>query len=78
MPSCLIKTFFHAKIERKSLKTLKICVLSCFLVCSLQPCGHLLGKGLSLGSLVSDVFLCFCHFPMWCPVLGVVLNCIDS
>ena len=33
--------------------------LSCFLVCSLQPCGHLLGKGWPLGSLVCDVvFLC--------------------
>ena len=32
-------------------------------VCILQPCGHLLGKGLSLGSPVCDVFLCFCHFP---------------
>ena len=23
--------------------------------------------GYPLGSLVCDVFLCFCHFPMWCP-----------
>ena len=29
--------------------------LSCFLVCSLQPCGHLLGKGWPLGSLVCNV-----------------------
>ena len=50
--------------------------LSCFLVCSLQPCGHLLGKGLPLGSLVCDVFLCFCHFPMWCPGSDVVPDCI--
>ena len=28
--------------------------LSCFLVCSLQPCGHLLRKGLPLGSFVCD------------------------
>ena len=21
---------------------------------------------------------CFCHFPMWCPGSGVVLDCIDS
>ena len=36
---------------------------SYYLVCSLQPCGYLLGKGRSLGSLVYDVFfLCFCHF----------------
>ena len=50
--------------------------LSYFLVCSLQTCGHLLGKGWPLGSLVCDVFLCFCHFPMWCPGQGVVLDCI--
>ena len=36
------------------------------------------GKGWPLGSLVCDVFLCFCHFPMWCPGLGVVLDCIGS
>ena len=29
-------------------------------------------------SLVFGVFLCFCHFPMWCPGSGVVLDCIDS
>ena len=23
-------------------------------------------------------FLCFCHFPKWCPGSGVVLDCIDS
>ena len=26
------------------------------------------GKGLSLGSPVCDVFLCFCHLPIRCPV----------
>ena len=52
--------------------------LSCFLVCSLQPCGHLLRKGSPLGSLVCDVFLRFCHFPMWCPGSGEVIDCIDS
>ena len=31
--------------------------------CFLKPGGHLLGKGGPLGSLVCDVFLCFCHFP---------------
>ena len=45
---------------------------------SLQPCGHLLAKGLPLGSPVCDVFLCFCHFPIWCPGSGVVFDCIDS
>ena len=50
--------------------------MSCFLVGSLQPCGHLLGKGQPLGSIVCDVFLCFCHFSICCPVPG--LDCIDS
>ena len=27
--------------------------------------------------LVCDVVLCFGHFPIWCPVSGVVLDCID-
>ena len=29
-------------------------------------------------TLVCDVKLCFCHFPMWYPGSGVVLYCIDS
>ena len=45
--------------------------LACFLVCSLDPCGHLLVKGWPLGSLVCDAFVCFCHFPMLCPGSGV-------
>ena len=36
------------------------------------------GKGWPLGSLVCDVFLCFCHFPIWCSGSGVVFDCIDS
>ena len=24
------------------------------------------------------VFLCFRHFPIWCPQSGVVLDCLDS
>ena len=57
-----------------------ICVscLSCCLVCSLQPCGQLLGKGWPLGSAVQDVLLCFCHLPIWCPGSGVVFDCLDS
>ena len=51
-----------------------ICMSACFL----QPCGHLLGKGWPLGCLVCDVFLCFCHFPTWCPGSGVVFDCINS
>ena len=30
-----------------------------------------------LGSLLCDVLLCFCHFPIWIPGSGVVLECID-
>ena len=33
---------------------------------------------LSLGSLACDVFLCFFHFSLWVPGLGVVLDCTDS
>ena len=43
----------------------------------MQPCGHLLGKGWSFGSLVCDVFLCYCNFPIWCPESGVVFDCVD-
>ena len=43
--------------------------LSYFLVCSLQPC-----KGWLLGFLVCYVLLCFCHFSVWCPGSGVVLE----
>ena len=54
-----------------------ICLIipSCLL---LQPCDHLLGKGWALGSLVCDVSLSFCYFPIWCLGSGVVLYCIDS
>ena len=31
-----------------------------------------------LMALVCDVLLCFCHFPMWYPESGVVLDCIVS
>ena len=50
--------------------------LSCCLVCSLQSCGRLLGKGLHLGSLMCDVFLCFVTFP--CGVLGQMWYLIVS
>ena len=29
-------------------------------------------------SLVCDVLVCFCNFPMWYRGSGVVLDCIDS
>ena len=39
-------------------------MLSCLLLAALwSPAG----RGWPLGSLVCDVFLCFCCFPMWCP-----------
>ena len=47
--------------------------LSCFFVCSLQPGGHLLGKGWPLGSLVCDVF-CECFVTFSCGVLEQKLN----
>ena len=27
---------------------------------------------------ICDVFLCFCHLPIWCPGSGVVFDCMDS
>ena len=51
------------------------CLYHCH-VCSLQPCDHLLGKGWSLGSLVCDFLLCFCH--VWCLGSVVVLTCFNS
>ena len=34
--------------------------------------------GLLALKIVCCVLLCFCHFPMWCPGTGDVLDCIDS
>ena len=53
------------------------CVLcfSCFRVCLLLPCGHLLGWGWTLGSCWWCL-LHLCYFPMWYPWSGVVLDCI--
>ena len=31
-----------------------------------------------LMALLCSMFSCFCHFPIWCPVSGAVLDCIDS
>ena len=55
------------------------CVLwfSGFCVCSSLPFGHLLGKGWPLISCWWCL-LYFCHFPMWYPGAGVVLDCILS
>ena len=46
-------------------------------ICSLLPCGHLLGKGWPLGSCLWRLIV-FCQFPMWYPRSGVVLDNIDS
>ena len=43
----------------------RLSLLYC-LVCSLQPCDHLLGKSCPLGPLVCDVSFCFCRFSIWC------------
>ena len=32
----------------------------------------------ALGSFVDNVFFCFCHFLIWCPGSGRVLDFIDS
>ena len=50
--------------------------LSCFLDCSLQPCGHLLGKDWPFGSLVCYVYCVFVTFPGG--VLGQVSYLISS
>ena len=66
---CVIKSIRHLRVKyftdrSKAVLLLWIlCVIytSCLsfcLICSLQPCGHLLGKGLPLGSLVCDGSLC--------------------
>ena len=44
------------------------------LVCLVVTCW----ERADLLALVCDVKLCFCHFPMWYPGSGVVLDCIDS
>ena len=52
------------------------------LVCSLQPCDHLLGKGWPLGFLVYDVFLCFVTLPygvlgqVWYLILSIPELCV--
>ena len=50
-------------------------MLSCLFIAALwSPAG----KGLtSWLSYACDVLLCFGHFPVWCPRLCVVSDCID-
>ena len=49
-------------------------MLSCLFIAALSSPS---GEGLTSCSIVCDVFLCFCHFPMWCPRSGVVFDRID-
>ena len=51
--------------------------MSCWCVCFLQNCGHLLRKGWHLGILVCDVSCVFDTFPYGCPGWCVVYDCID-
>ena len=67
-------TYFQIKLLKAVLLLWIICVIyvlffSCFRVCSLLPCGHLLGR-VELLALVCDVLLCFVTFP--CGILGQV------
>ena len=48
-------------------------MLSCLLIAALwSP----VGKGLTSWLSCMGCVLVFCHFPMWCPGSGVVLDCI--
>ena len=35
-------------------------------------------KKADLLALVCDVFVCVCHFPIWCTGSGVVFDCVYS
>ena len=68
-----ILTFSH----KKGKKTTGKCDFASFpsvYCCLVVTCG----ERADLFALVCGVLLCFCHFPMWYPGSGVVLNCIDS
>ena len=47
-----------------------VSVHCCLVVTCWEKANHL--------ALVCDVLLCFCHFPMWYPGSGLVLDGIDS
>ena len=69
--------YFYWLFQHRTSFVDHLCYLSCFRVCSLLPFGHLLGKGSPLGSSLWCLYV-FCHFQMWYPGSGVVLDCIDS
>ena len=54
-------------------------VCFCYVILSV-PCNLVITwwERIDLLALLCFVFLVFCHFPEWCPVSGVVLDCIDS
>ena len=84
-------TMFECKISVRNINNwltmqVKQCFKNVFLpyvcfafvsVCLYVPCGHLLGKGLSLGSRLwcPTVSVSLSH---WYPGSGVVLDCIES
>ena len=70
------KIFYWPLQGGTSFVLLMSCVCRGFASARIWPCGHLLGKGWPLGSRLWC--LCFCHFPMWHPGSGAVLDCIDS
>ena len=78
LQTCLSPPVKQFTDRSKEVLHLWILFVICVPCLSLQPCGHLMGKCRPLGSLVCDVFSCFCHFPLWCPGSGVVFDCIDS
>ena len=49
------------------------CVFHAFIAALWSPAG----KGLA-SWLLFVMLNCFCHFPMWYPGSGVVLDCMDS
>ena len=52
--------------------------LLCCLVFSLQPCDNLMWSGWPLLAILRVMFSCFCHLPIWCLGLCVVLDCTDT
>ena len=54
---------------------IRIYVLSCLFIAALWS---LSGKGLTSRLSCMRCCIVFCHFPMWCPGSGVLLDCIDS
>ena len=73
-PSIILRSIFLLTVPRwyffcGSFVLFMYC-LSCFRVCSLMLCGHLLGKSWPLGSCLWCL-LCFCYFPMCYPGSGM-------